>query len=84
MIKRLAACVRQYKKYALATPALMIGEVAMEVLIPMVMARLIDLGIERGNMGQIWLNGAILLVAAFVSLFFGVMGGRTAATAGCR
>ncbi len=81
MIKRLAACIRQYKKQAIATPLFMVGEVAMEVLIPMVMAYLIDRGIERGDMTQIWINGAILLAAAFISLFFGVMGGRTAAKA---
>ncbi len=81
MIKRLAACIRQYKKQAIGTPLFMVGEVAMEVLIPMVMAYLIDRGIERGDMTQIWINGAILLAAAFISLFFGVMGGRTAAKA---
>ncbi len=81
MIKRLSVCIRQYKKQAIATPLFMVGEVAMEVLIPMVMAYLIDRGIERGDMTQIWINGAILLCAAFISLFFGVMGGRTAAKA---
>lgn len=81
MIKKLAARIGQYKKQAIATPLFMVGEVIMEVLIPMVMAYLIDRGIEQGNMGQIWLNGGILLVAAFISLFFGVMGGRTAAAA---
>lgn len=69
MIKRLSVCIRQYKKQAIATPLFMVGEVAMEVLIPMVMAYLIDRGIERGDMTQIWINGAILLCAAFISLF---------------
>lgn len=83
MIKKLAQRVREYKKYAIATPLFMIGEVAMETLIPMIMAYLIDRGIEQGNMAQIWLNGAILLAAAFLSMFFGFKGGEMAATASC-
>ena len=79
MIKKLAASVRQYKKQAVATPLFMLGEVSMEVLIPMVMARLVDRGITLGSMQQIWLYGGILLVTAFASLFFGVMSGRMAA-----
>ena len=82
MIKRLAKSIRQYAKHAIATPAFMVGEVAMEVMIPMLMATLIDRGIEAGNMRYIWLTGGLLLAAAFVSLYFGVMGGRMAATAG--
>ena len=83
MIKKLARRVREYKKYAIATPLFMVGEVAMETLIPMIMAYLIDRGIEQGSMAQIWINGAILLVAAFLSMFFGVKGGEMAATASC-
>ncbi|MBQ9409235.1 MAG: ABC transporter ATP-binding protein, partial [Clostridia bacterium] len=79
MIKKLAACVRQYKKQAIATPLLMLGEVSMEVLIPMVMAQLVDRGITPGDMGQIWLFGGLLLATALLSLFFGVMSGRMAA-----
>lgn len=75
--------MREYKKYAIATPLFMVGEVAMETLIPMIMAYLIDRGIEQGSMAQIWINGAILLVAAFLSMFFGVKGGEMAATASC-
>ena len=81
MIKKLAARIRQYKKHAVATPLFMVGEVAMEALIPLVMSWLVDRGIEQGSMRQIWLYGAILLVTAFVSLFSGVMSGRMAATA---
>ena len=82
MIKRLAKCIRQYAKNAIATPLYMVGEVAMEVMIPMLMATLIDRGIEAGNMRYIWITGGLLLAAAFISLFFGVMGGRMAAIAG--
>ena len=81
MIKRLVKCIGKYKKHAIATPLFMVGEVAMEVMIPMLMATLIDRGIEAGNMNYIWGTGALLLAAAFVSLYFGVMGGRMAATA---
>ena len=81
MIKKLTARIGQYKKQTIATPLFMVGEVGMEVLIPLIMSWLIDRGIERGDMSQIWLNGLLLLAAAFISLFFGVMGGRMAATA---
>jgi len=81
MIKRLAKCIGKYKKHAIATPLFMVGEVAMEVTIPMLMATLIDRGIEAGNMNYIWITGLLLLAAAFISLYFGVMGGRMAATA---
>ena len=77
MIKKLAARVRQYKKQAIATPLFMVGEVAMEALIPMIMAMLIDRGIgtddRPGSMEQVFLYGGILLAAAMVSLFSGVM-----------
>ena len=79
MIKKLAARVRQYKKQAIATPLFMVGEVAMEALIPMIMSRLIDFGIEDGSMEQIFLYGGLLLGAALLSLLSGVMSGRMAA-----
>ncbi len=83
MIKKLMSRVREYKKQAIATPLFMVGEVAMEALIPMIMAMLIDRGIgtdERpGSLGQIFLYGGILLAAAMISLFSGVMSGRMAA-----
>ena len=79
MIKKLVASIREYRKQAIATPLFMVGEVAMETVIPLVMSYLIDRGITKGDMGQIWLYGAILLGAAFLSLFSGVMSGRMAA-----
>ena len=81
MIKKVAARVRQYKKHAVATPLFMVGEVSMEVLIPLIMSWLVDRGIERGDMSQIYLYGGLLLATAFVSLFSGVMSGRMAAIA---
>ena len=79
MIKELASHVREYKKQAIATPLFMIGEVAMETVIPLVMSYLIDRGITPGNLNQIWLYGAILLATATVSLLSGVMSGSMAA-----
>ncbi len=79
MIKKLAASIRQYRKQAIATPLFMVGEVAMETVIPLVMSFLIDRGIERGDMSKIWLYGAILLGAAMISLFSGIMSGKMAA-----
>ena len=81
MIKKLGSRIRQYKKNAIATPLFMVGEVAMEVLIPLIMSYLVDRGIERGNMGQIYLYGGILLLTAFLSLTCGVMSGRMASVA---
>ncbi|MBR0267113.1 MAG: ABC transporter ATP-binding protein [Clostridia bacterium] len=83
MIKKLLASVREYKKQTIATPLFMVGEVAMEALIPMIMAMLIDRGIgtddRPGSLGQIFLYGGILLAAAVISLISGVMSGRMAA-----
>lgn len=81
MIKKLASCVRQYKKPAILTPIFVSLEVVLEVIIPFLMASLIDKGIEAGNMSEILRIGGILVVMAFVSLFFGALSGRTAAKA---
>ena len=79
MIGKLVSRVREYKKQAIATPLFMVGEVAMEALIPLIMSRLVDFGIERGAMEQIFLYGGALLVTAMLSLMFGTMSGRMAA-----
>ena len=85
MIKKLLARVREYRKQAVATPLFMVGEVAMEALIPMIMALLIDRGIgtdeNPGSIGQILLYGGLLLLTALISLISGVMSGRMAAVA---
>ncbi len=71
MIKRLAKCVREYKLYAILAPIAIILEVVMEVLIPKLMAGLIDKGIAVGDMSYIWKMGLFLILAALVSMFFG-------------
>ena len=78
MIKLLAKSIREYKKYAIATPFLMIGEVAMEVIIPMIMAEIIDNGVYKGDMSHITKMSIILILAAMLSLTFGALGARTA------
>ena len=72
VIKRLLACVREYKRYALLAPLAMIGEVFMEVMIPLLMADFIDKGVEAMNMGFILKQGGLLLLAAVCSLLFGI------------
>ncbi len=81
MIKKLAGAIRQYKKDTILTPIFMLGEVLMEVLIPMLMAFLIDYGIDAGNMSYIWKMGLGLVLCAVVSLAFGVLSGRSASIA---
>ena len=83
MIKRLAGSIREFKKPTLLTPLLMILEVAMECLIPMIMSKLVDYGINEQDMQQIFFWGILLVCAAALSLFFGAMAGRTAAVASC-
>lgn len=83
MVKKMLGYVGEYKKYAVATPLLMIGEVIMEVLIPVTMANIVDKGIRgSGGISYTVKMGAAMVLMAFVSLFFGAAGGRTAAVAG--
>ena len=72
MIKRLARCVREYKWPALLSPLCMIGEVAMEVLIPLVMAQLYDYGIGMGDMQVVITRSIQLVTCALASLCFGM------------
>lgn len=81
MIRKLMKSLREYKKDTILAPVYVILEVTLEILIPYVMARLIDNGIEAGNMPVILKLGLILLVCAFVSLLFGALAGREAAVA---
>ena len=81
MIKTLLKRVRQYKWKALVTPLFMVGEVAMEVLIPTLMALIIDRGIASSDMDYIWKMSLVLLASAFGALFFGVMSAIMGASA---
>lgn len=81
MNRKLLRSVREYKKESIFTPILVIFEVLMEVLIPLQMANIIDIGIENNDMGYILRTGAVLIVMALVSLFFGAMAGKMGAIA---
>ena len=82
MIKRLARCIREYKWPAILSPLCMIGEVAMEVLIPLVMANLYDYGIVMQNMTVVVTKSVQLIILALLSLSFGVASATFASKAG--
>ena len=81
MIKRLAGCVRQYKKASILTPVFVSMEVVLEVIIPLLMANLIDYGIDDGSMSYILKIGTALVISCAVSLIFGALSGKFAAIA---
>ena len=82
MIKRLARCIREYKWAAILAPITMIGEVTMEVLIPLVMADLYDYGIKMGDMKTVIGKSVVLVLCALASLAFGVLSAQYASRAG--
>ena len=82
MIKQLARCVREYKWPAILSPLCMVGEVAMEVLIPLVMAKLYDYGIVQQNMTVVVQQSLLLMLCAVASLCFGSASAVFAAKAG--
>ena len=81
MIKKLMESIRQYKKASILAPVLVLVEVAMEIIIPLVMAELIDKGIDQGHMPSVIKFGIILLISAMISLLFGALAGKYAAIA---
>ncbi|MEA4947733.1 MAG: ABC transporter ATP-binding protein [Oscillospiraceae bacterium] len=81
MIKTLSAQIRQFKGDSIATPLFMLLEVAMEMVIPLLMASIIDDGVGKGDMSVIYRVGGIMLAAAAVGLFAGLMGARYGARA---
>lgn len=81
MYKKIFSYVGEYKTKAILTPVTIIGEVAMEVLIPMVMASIIDNGIKAGKIGYVAGMGLLMVVMAIVSLSFGALAGRLSAVA---
>ena len=81
MNKTLLRSVREYKKQSVLAPLFVILEVLMEVLIPMEMAKIIDVGIAKGNINYIVQRGLILVVMAMLALWFGVIAGKMAAVA---
>ena len=81
MIKTLAKQIKEYKSASLVTPIFMILEVAMEMVIPLLMASIIDDGVQAGDMKHIFAIGCYMILAAIVGLFAGVMGGKYGAKA---
>ena len=81
MIKRLAAYVRQYKKDAILSPIFITLEVALDIFIPLYMGKLIDNGIDRGDMGYVLKMGLFLAVLCLCSLACGALSGKHAAIA---
>ena len=81
MVRQLLKSVREYKKSSFLTPLFVTFEVILEVIIPMLMAKLIDFGIEAGNMNYILKMGFALIVCCIVSLTFGALSGKHAAIA---
>lgn len=81
MIKRLAQCIREYKKSTILTPLTVSLEVLMEVIIPLYMADLIDFGIDLGDMDFVIRTGIVLIIMCLMSLSFGALSGHFAAQA---
>ena len=82
MIKRLARCIREYKWAAILSPVAMIGEVAMEVTIPLILKVLVDEGVEKGNMDVVLRQCLLLVLCSCASLCFGVASAFLASKAG--
>ncbi len=81
MLKPLLAQVKQFRKASLLAPLFTILESILELIIPLLMANLIDYGINQGNLSVVFRYGTYMLIAAIISLFCGIMAGRFAATA---
>ena len=79
MNRKLFKSIREYKKESVLAPFFVILEVLMEVLIPLLMANIIDIGIQDGNLPYIIKMGVLLVVMAMLALWFGVKAGTYAA-----
>ena len=81
MIKKLIKSLREYKKSTLLTPLFVVFEVILEVLIPLLMSKLIDDGISKGDMNIVYIIGIVLVICASISLVFGMLAGITVSKA---
>lgn len=79
MNRKLFRSIREYKKESILAPVFVVLEVFMEVLIPLLMANIIDIGIANGDMGYITKMGILLVVMAMLALVFGAIAGNMAA-----
>ena len=83
MFRRLARSIREYRTSALLTPLYMIGEVAMEVLIPTLMALIIDRGVYMNDTAYIVKMSVLIVLAAMLSMMFGILGASSGSKASC-
>ncbi|WP_455539290.1 ABC transporter ATP-binding protein [Terrisporobacter sp.] len=81
MLKTLGAQIKEYKKPSILAPLFIVCEVIVELLIPFLMASIIDKGVAAGNMKHVYVVGGTMVLMAICSLTFGVLSGRFAATA---
>ncbi len=81
MLKTLLAQIKEYKKPSILASVFTILEVVFELIIPLLMASVIDKGIEVGDMSQVYLYGGLMIVSAICGLLSGIAAGRFAATA---
>ena len=81
MYRTILSNVGQYKKQAILCPVTIIGEVVMEVTIPMVMAHIIDDGVSKGRISYVAALGGVMVAMALISLLFGALAGRFSAVA---
>lgn len=81
MLKTLGAQLKEFKKDSIKTPIFMILEVLMEMIIPFLMASIIDDGVEKGDIRHICIVGIFMIVAALIGLYAGIMGGVCGANA---
>lgn len=81
MIRKLVSSIREYKKPSILTPVFVVLEVLVEILIPLVMARIIDVGISGHDLHTLLSLGIGLIVCAILGMFFGVLSGSFSATA---
>lgn len=82
MFKALLPFLSKYKKYAILTPLMIVGEVLMETTIPILMAQIVDVGITERNIGYVLSLGGLMIVMALISLMFGALAARFGAKAG--
>ena len=83
MIKRVFKSIREYKKESILTGVFITIEVIMEVLIPLIMAYLIDKGIDASNVKVVWISSSILVVVALISLASGALASKYSSIASC-
>lgn len=81
MLKTILAQVRQYKLASILSMVFAAAEVVMEVILPLLTAAIIDKGISVGDMGKVYLYGGLMILAALLSLSFGILAGKFAAQA---